>query len=218
MTRWFLLYAPLALSAAALAQAPEKLKAGNAAQSKVLSPRHSCELHRVDWRKGVRHAGPMVSLVLAHPEAPCRGAEGEAVPRLAQRQGMTVDDVVGVRLRQASGQEVEALAAVAGARDRQLAVTWDPLLILDFRNKPRRIGVARMHDNRETESRWLDPIDLRERLAFVGRDEDSVVVLHPHAMRGGRTLNQAMNILGDLIVGQLWRHVLGQHPPPELCS
>jgi hypothetical protein len=34
MTRWFLLYAPLALSAAALAQAPEKLKAGNAANLK----------------------------------------------------------------------------------------------------------------------------------------------------------------------------------------
>src|ERR1700722_1301879 len=82
-------------------------------------------------------------------------------------------------------------------------------LILDSGDKPRRIGLAWMHDDREAESRWLDTIDLRKRLSLVGGDEDSVVVLHPHAVRRGRTLRQAMDILGDGVVGQFWWHMLG---------
>src|SRR5207245_8778650 len=116
------------------------------------------EPHGINLRQRVRHAGPAVALVLTHPKAPCRRAEGEPVARLAEREGVAVDDIVGVRLRQPFGQDVEALAAIARARDHQLAVAGNTLLILDFRDKPRGIGLTWMDDNRNAECRWLDSV------------------------------------------------------------
>ncbi len=130
---------------------------------------------------------------------------------------MAVDDIVGVRLRQPFGQDVEALAAIARARDHQLAVAGNTLLILDFRDKPRGIGLAWMDDDRKAESRWLDTVDLGKGPSFIGGDEDSVVVLHPHAVRRSRALHQAMDILGDRVMRQLRWHVLGAHSLPTLC-
>src|SRR5947207_2826567 len=61
----------------------------------------SCEPHRIDRRQRMRHAGPAVALVLAYPETPGRGAEGEPVAGDVERERMAIDHIVGVRLRQA---------------------------------------------------------------------------------------------------------------------
>src|SRR5215471_5502533 len=181
----------------------------------------SCEAHRIDWRQRVRHAGPAVALVLAHPQAARRRAEGEPFAGLIERESMAIHDIVGVRLRQALSQDIEGFAAVACARHNQLALARDAFLILDFRDKPRGVGRARMHDDREPERRRLDAGDLRKRLALVGGDEDAVVVLHPHALRRRRTLRKTMDILGDGVVGLLRRGVFGPHafaPQRPACA
>src|SRR6266511_5671606 len=95
----------------------------------------SCEAHRVDRRQRVRHACPAVALVLAHPKAARRGAEGEPLAGIVERQSVAIDDVVGVRLRQALRQNIEVFTAVAGARHDQLALAWDAFLVLDFRDE-----------------------------------------------------------------------------------
>ena len=59
----------------------------------------SCEPHRIDRRQRVRHACPALALILAHPKAAGRGAEGEPIARLIERERMAVHDIVGVRLR-----------------------------------------------------------------------------------------------------------------------
>src|SRR6516225_12301055 len=76
----------------------------------------SGEAHGVDRRQRVRHAGPAVALVLAHPQAARGRAEGELFAALIERERVAIDDIVGVRLRQALGQDIEGLAAVARAR------------------------------------------------------------------------------------------------------
>ena len=75
----------------------------------------SGEPHRIDWGQGVRDAGPVVALILAHPKSASRGAEGEPVAGRIKRQRMAIDDVIGVPLRQATGEDLERLAAVARA-------------------------------------------------------------------------------------------------------
>src|SRR5207245_10363894 len=154
------------------------------------------EPHGINWRQRLRHAGPAVALVLTHPKAPCRRAEGGPVAGRPERAGVAVDDIVGVRLRQPLGQDVEALAAIARARDHQLAIAGNTLLILDFRDKPRGIGLTWMDDNRKAESRWLDTVDLGKGPSFIGGDEDSVVVLHTHAFRRSRAVLQSMDSIG----------------------
>ena len=77
-------------------------------------------------------------------------------------------------------------------------------------------GLTWMDDNRKAESRWLDTVDLGKGPSFIGGDEDSVVVLHPHAVRRSRALHQAMDILGDRVMRQLRWHVLGAHSLPTL--
>src|SRR5262245_60228639 len=113
--------------------------------------------HRVDRRQRVGHAGPAVALVLAHPQPAGGRAEGEPLALPVERQRMAVDHVVGVRLRQAAGENIEALAAVAGAGDHQLAFARDALLVLDLGDEPRGVGLARMHRDRKPEHRRLDP-------------------------------------------------------------
>src|ERR1700758_3709967 len=171
----------------------------------------SREAHRIDRRQRVRHARPAVALVLAYPKAACRRAEGEPFAALIEHERMAIHDIVCVRLRQALGQDIEGFAAVARARHDQLALARDALLILDFRDKPRGIGLPRMHHDRETERRWLDAGDLRERLALVGGDENAVVVLHPHALGRRRTLRETMDVLGNGVVGLSRGSVFGPH-------
>src|SRR6266480_6438336 len=76
----------------------------------------SREAHRVDRRQRVRHACPAVALVLAHPKAACRRAEGEPFAALIEHERMAIHDIVCVRLRQALGEDIEGFAAVARAR------------------------------------------------------------------------------------------------------
>src|SRR6516162_2652357 len=137
------------------------------------------EAHGIDRRERVRNAGPAVALVLAHPNASGGGTEGQSFARLVEGKRMPVDDIVGMLLREALAQHVEALAAVARARDHELALARDAFLVLDLGDEPGGIRLARMHDHGESERRWLDPGNLGERPSFVGRDENAVVVLYP---------------------------------------
>src|SRR5262245_57940066 len=130
---------------------------------RALSP----ESHRIDRRQRVRHAGPAVALVLAHPQPASGRAEGEALARVVERQRVAVDHVIGMRLRQPLAQDVKALAAIAGARDHQLALARDALLVLDLRHEPRGIRIARMHCDGEAEGRRLDSGDLGKAPALV---------------------------------------------------
>ena len=57
------------------------------------------------------HARPAVALVLAHPQTAGGGAEGEALAARVEGERMAIDDVVGVRLRQALAQDIEAAAS-----------------------------------------------------------------------------------------------------------
>jgi len=84
---------------------------------------------------------------------------------------VAINDVISVRLRQAFGEDIEAFAAVARTRHDQLALARDALLILDFRDEPRRIRLARMHDDREAERRGFDSGDLGKAFTLVGGDE-----------------------------------------------
>src|SRR5262249_34152535 len=152
----------------------------------------SCEAHGIDRGQRVRHARPAVALVLAHPKAARGRAEGEPFAARIERESMAIHDIVGVRLRQALGEDIEGFAAVARSRHGQLALARNAFLILDFRDKPRRVGLPRMHDDREAERRRLDAGDLRKRLALVGGDENAVAVLHPLALRRRRTLVQTL--------------------------
>src|SRR5262249_53931103 len=95
-------------------------------------------------------------------------------------------------LWQALREHVEALAAVARARDHELAFARDALFVLDLGNKPGRVRLLRMHCDREAKHRWLDALDLGEALAFVGGNEDAIVVLHPHALRCRAALRHAV--------------------------
>ena len=92
-------------------------------------------------------------------------------PRSSSASACATNDVISVRLRQALGEDIEAFAAVARTRHDQLALARDALLILDFRDEPRRIRLARMHDDREAERRWLHARDLREGFAPAGENE-----------------------------------------------
>src|SRR6516165_4788465 len=114
----------------------------------------------------MRHARPTVALVLAHPQAAGGGAEGEPLARLIECERVAVHHVVGVRLRQASGEDLEALTAVARARDGELALVRDALLVLDLWNEPRGFGIVRVHDDRKAEGRRYDVANFGEGLAF----------------------------------------------------
>src|SRR3954462_8017851 len=100
-----------------------------------------------------------------------------------------------MRLRQPIRENVEALAAIACAGNRELAFARDALLVLDLGHEPRRVGLPRMHCDWKAEHRGLDTFDLSKTLALVRRDKNAVVVLHPHAQRRRSALRQAMHIL-----------------------
>jgi len=57
---------------------------------------------------------------------------------------MAPRQVVGMVLRQALPQYLEAAAAVAGACDDNLAVDRNAPFVLDRRDQPRGVGIVRM--------------------------------------------------------------------------
>ena len=86
-------------------------------------------------------------------------------------------------------------AAVARARDHDLAVDGNALLVLDRGDEPGGVGLVRMHDDGEAERRRPRLLDLHPRLAAVVGAEDAVVVLHPQPVGSGAALHQAMRVL-----------------------
>src|SRR3954451_15748834 len=124
---------------------------------------------------------------------------------------MPPDEIVGVAVRQASTQHLEALAAVAGARDDNFRVHWDAPLILDRRHEPSGVRVARMRRHGETELRWPDRGQLMPVGAPILRAEDAVVMLAPDDLGPGWTVRQPVDVLGDRIALQIWRHVFVVH-------
>src|SRR5580765_1225706 len=69
--------------------------------------------HGVDRRQVRREAAPAVARVLGDPQPAGGRAHRQALAGLVDRETMAVDEVVGVLLRQAAAQHLEALAAVA---------------------------------------------------------------------------------------------------------
>src|SRR5690606_38340876 len=98
--------------------------------SPVRSGSSTGAFHGVDRRQAHVGGCPALAAILRDPQAAGSRAEGEAVAGLVRRQGMTIDEVVGVALWQAPAQNVEAAAAVAGSGDDELAVERDALLVL----------------------------------------------------------------------------------------
>src|SRR5690606_16774926 len=78
------------------------------------------EANRVDGRQVGGHGLPAVAAVVADVEVAGGAAEGERVA--AVPEGVPVDDVVGVLLRQALAEIFPALAAVLRAGDEEAAV------------------------------------------------------------------------------------------------
>src|SRR5215472_19013589 len=124
---------------------------------------------------------------------------------------MAPHEVISMMLRQPVPQHLEAAAAVAGARDGNLAVYRDAPLVLDRRNKPSGIRVARMSGDRETEFRRADGGDFLPVGPGVFGAEDAVVVLAPHHLGLRAATRQPVDVLRDWIVALLGRHVFGIH-------
>src|SRR6516225_47263 len=58
---------------------------------------------------------------------------------------MTVHHVIGVRLRQPLSEHIEALARIARARNHELALARDALLVLDLGDEPGASGHCTRH-------------------------------------------------------------------------
>ena len=94
---------------------------------------------------------PVIALILAHIKTARRGGEGEAVAAVVDGEGVAIDDIVGVALRQAAAQDIEGPAGVAGARDHERALDWDAALVLDCRDEPGRVRFAGMDGDGKAE-------------------------------------------------------------------
>jgi hypothetical protein len=98
---------------------------------------------------------------------------------------MAPHQIVGVVLRQALRQYLEAAAAVAGACDDDLAVDRNAPFVLDRRNEPRGVGIVRIGGDGKAEFRRTDRRQLMPSGTAILRAEDAVVVLAPDDL--GRT-------------------------------
>src|SRR3546814_9271903 len=79
------------------------------------------------------------------------GPHGEGLAGGVDVEGMAVDEVVGLLLREALRQRLEAGAAVAGARDDNAPVDRHAALVLHRRHEPGGPGVVGMHRHGEAE-------------------------------------------------------------------
>src|SRR4029079_9198989 len=113
------------------------------------------------------------------------------------RQRVPPHEIVGVTLRQAAAQNVEALAAIPGARNDNRGVHQNAPLVLYRRHEPRRIGIARMRRDGKAEFRWPDRRDLMPVMAAILGAKDTVMVLAPHDLRIGGAAREAVNVLRD---------------------
>src|SRR5262249_52173961 len=139
------------------------------------------------------------------------GAEGEALAALVDIERMAPYQVVGVALRQALGQHLEAAAAVARACHHNLAVDGNALLILGRRHEPSRVRVVRMGGDGEAELRGTDRAPLAPSGAGILRAEHAVVVLAPDDLRTRGAAREPVHVLRDRVLAQLRRHVFGIH-------
>src|SRR5579883_1824909 len=167
--------------------------------------------HRPDRRQARLRHTPGIAAILGDPEAAARRAEGEALAAAIDIEGVAPDEVIGVVLRQAVAQHLEAAAAVARARDDDLAVHRNAALVLHRRDEPGRLGVARMGGDGEAEFRGPDRRHLAPIGAAILRAEDAVVMLTPEDVGMGGAAGEAMDVLGDRLLAQLRRHVFGTH-------
>ncbi len=119
--------------------------------SPLVPSRPRREPHRMGGRQSVADFQPMVALVLGHVKAAGGRGEGEPVAAVVYRHRMAIDEVVGMALRQAFTQDVERLAAVARAGDDQLALDRNAPFILDRRDEPCGVGIARVRRDRKAE-------------------------------------------------------------------
>src|ERR1700730_5543942 len=124
---------------------------------------------------------------------------------------MSPYQIVGMALRQAVLQHLEAATAVTGARDNDFAIDRDAPLVLDRRDKPGGVWVAWMGGDRKAEFRRAD----RRQLVPVGtgifRTEDAIVVLAPNDFRMRGTARKQVNVLDDRVLALLRRHVFVVH-------
>src|SRR5580693_7953168 len=82
--------------------------------------------------------------ILGDPQPAAGRAKGEELAGLVDRERMSPYQIIGMALRQAVLQHLEAAAAVTGARDDHLAIDRDPPLVFDRGDKPGGIRVTRM--------------------------------------------------------------------------
>lgn len=158
------------------------------------------------------HRLPTIPAVRAGPQPAGGAAEGEPIARFVHRQGMAVDQVVGMLLRQATAQHLERPAAIAGARHHQTPVHRDALLVLDRRHEPGGVGIVGVRRHREAEHRRSEGVDRGPVAAAVGRTEHPVVVLAPEHLRRIGTTHDAMRILRHGFTGLFGGHVGRPHP------
>src|SRR5215469_8056159 len=115
----------------------------------VASPRG--EAHDGYRRQSRLRHRPRSPAILRGPQPAGRGPEGELLPASVDRESVPVYQVVGVTLRQAMAQDLEAATPVAGAGHDDFAVEGNALLILDCRDKPSGVRVAWMRGDGKAE-------------------------------------------------------------------
>src|SRR5712692_9083321 len=109
---------------------------------------------------------------------------------------MAPHQIIGMALRQAPGQHLEALSAIPGAGNDDPGVDRDAPLILGRRNKPGGIGVAWMGGDGKAEFRRADRRELVPVGAAIGGAEDAVMVLAPDDIGVGPAMRETVNVLG----------------------
>src|SRR3546814_11426161 len=88
------------------------------------------------------------------------GPHGEGLAGGVDVEGMAVDEVVGLLLRQALRQRLEAGAAVAGARDDDAPVDRHAALVLHRRHEPGGPGIGGLERHGEAEGRGAGLVDM----------------------------------------------------------
>src|SRR5689334_2634934 len=111
---------------------------------------------------------PALAGIIARPQAARGRAHGEPDAGLVDVEGMAVDQVVSVLLRQTLAEGLPGLAAVLRASHGERAVARQPHLVLDRGHEPGGAGLARMRRDREAEI-VAGRLELRPRNAGVAR-------------------------------------------------
>ena len=99
---------------------------------------------------------PGIAAILGDPQPAAGRAEGETLAARIHRERMAPHQVVGMVLRQALPQYLEAAAAVAGAANDDFAVDRGAPLVLDRPDEPRGVRIARKCGHRKAELRRPD--------------------------------------------------------------